>query len=642
MSAIFGILRFDGGAVSPREMERLGVLLAHRGVDGRKFVANGAIGLGHGLTRVTREDLLEAQPLLDRDDDLTLVADIRLDNRDELAAALGCATELQNLPDSALALRAYKRWGADFAEHLLGDFAIAVWDGRTKKLILVRDHMGQRYVHFHHGKDFFVFATDIKALWALDDVPRILSEAHIGRTLLSDLSARDGQTPFEDIEGLIGATVLTVGVDGVEDRRRYWEPHADPKHIGRDEAYYVAAYRRVLGEAVSCRIRRTLRPPGMFFSGGYDSAAIAGLAAPALAVSGHRLVGAASVMPQSYRGTIRHARPWVEMCARDMPHLDVRYVTREGKNALSGLERSFLDTGLPAAPALFATQELLGALAGAGVRAILDGHGGDYTLNPRGEGALARSLKKLQLRRFVFELRGHMRLTGRSLWMTLTRDIGKRLLPPSLQTAWKRAGRGSMSDWRAQPIAKAFAERLIADGVVEERNLVGAAAPLRDGRQGMVAALRRAMARSAPGIGVFAALQGLELTRPYLDKRVVELALAIPPELDVKGGRNRYLACRALADLYPREFQSRWRKNDDEIPDFQRMAKSIEPELLAEIARMERSESLTRYVDFEKVRALLATRGADDHESGWEPQTHLAVHGILVARYIEWFRRRNR
>jgi hypothetical protein len=58
----------------------------------------------------------------------------------------------------------------------------------------------------------------------------------------------------------------------------------------------------------------------------------------------------------------------------------------------------------------------------------------------------------------------------------------------------------------------------------------------------------------------------------------------------VKNGRNRYLACTALGDIDPREFQARSRKNDDVVPDFLTMAKSIEPQLLAELARMEKLE----------------------------------------------------
>ncbi|MGB7036537.1 MAG: asparagine synthase C-terminal domain-containing protein, partial [Xanthobacteraceae bacterium] len=462
------------------------------------------------------------------------------------------------------------------------------------------------------------------------------------RVLMHDMAPR--QDVSDGINGIAAATVMTIGADGALRQHRYWEPHADPAHDGRDEAYYIAAYRRVLGEAVACRIRRALRPPRLIFSGGYDSAAIAGLAGSAL--GGRKLIAAASVMPADYRGSIRHARPWVEMCARDMPYLDVRYLTRDGVNILSDLEGAFLRSGGPVGAYHFVMQELLSTLAKAGARAIMDGHGGDYTLHPRGQATLARFLATFQLRRFLSELRGHRRMTGASYWTTLKREVVWLLLPRKMTTLWNRLRHATRlrraPPWGDQPVAAAFAERLIADGTVDAGKLRIAAKPEIDMRGQMLDTLRRLMAGAAPGMAIEAARHGLELTRPFHDKRVVELALAIPQELYVKNGRNRYLACAALKDVYPREFQARWRKNDDEIPDFQHMAKSIEPQLLAEIARMEKSEKLRRYIDFGKIRRLLAARGPDDHNSGWEQETQLAVHGFLVARYLEWFRRDNR
>lgn len=318
-----------------------------------------------------------------------------------------------------------------------------------------------------------------------------------------------------------------------------------------------------------------------WFSGGYDSAAIAGLAGPALA--GRKLVAAASVMPVDYRGTIRHARRWIEMCARDMPHLDVHHVTRDGKSVLSGLEQAFLDSEMPAGSYHFVQSELLATLSDAGAQVIVDGHGGDYTLHPRGQAALARFLATFQLRRFVSELRGHLHMTGRSLWTTLKLDLAPLLLPSSLMALWRRVRHGAAPVWRDQPIDPVFAEKLIAQSAVDKTNLRIAATPKLDMRRQMAAMLRRVTSSSVPGMAANAARHGLELTRPFHDKRVVELALAIPQDLYVKNGRNRYLACAALKDIYPREFQTRWRRNDDEIPDFQRMAKSIEPQLLAEI-----------------------------------------------------------
>jgi len=641
MSAIFGMLRFDGADVSPQDMERMSNALTHRGPHGRRFVIDGRVGIGHCLMRVNREDQFEVQPVSDRD--LTLSADLRLDNREELAATLGIDEErLAVLPDGALLLSAYRRWGIDCAEHLLGDFAFAIWDAGSRRLVLGRDHIGQRYVHYYRCRDFLVFATEIKALFCYPDVPRRLSELQIGRLLLRDHAPARGATPFEGIYGLTSATVMSIGLDGAAERRRYWQLGADPIHQGRNDAYYIEAYRRVLGEAVSCRIRRAIRSPGIVFSGGYDSAAIAGLAGPVVMQSGRKLIAAASVMPPDYRGTIRHARPWVEMCARDMAHLDVRYVTREGKNILTGLDSAFLKSDLPAGAYHFVGSELLSTLARAGAHVVLDGHGGDYTLHPRGDAVLAHLLATLQVRRFVSELRAYLRLSGRSLPTALRRDIAALLMPFWAKRLWQRVTRRAAPPWRDQPINDGFGERLFTEyGIGSDRAPTSIRSRV-DMRGRIANTILRVMEVPSPGMAAMAASLGLELTRPFHDKRVVELALAVPQDLYVRNGRNRYLACVALQNVYPREFQTRGRMNDDEIPDFLHMMKSVEPQLLAEISEMEKSERLTRYVDFSKIRTLLAARRPDEHNSGWEQEMQLAAHGFTVARYLNWFWQSNR
>ena len=101
---------------------------------------------------MTEEDAFDEQPLIDRAAGLMLVADLRLDNREELAGALDIdAQTLSRLSDGAMLMRAYKKWGENCAEHLLGDFAFAIWDARSRQLVLGRDHMGMRYVFYCRG-----------------------------------------------------------------------------------------------------------------------------------------------------------------------------------------------------------------------------------------------------------------------------------------------------------------------------------------------------------------------------------------------------------------------------------------------------------------------------------------------------------
>ena len=628
MSGICGIFRFDGTADVKRDLERQMARLTHLGPDQSRTWTGASIGLGHQLMRITREDMFDAQPLLD--DELSMVADLRLDNREELAELLSIGAEtLADRPDSALLMAAYKTWGADCVDHLIGDFVFAVWDARKRTLTLARDHVGQRHVFYHKGADFFAFATEIKGLWTLPEVPRLLSDANITRALMFDWSTDPGRTDYEGIWGVPGGTVMTVAADGGVVSRRYWEPRADPVHEGRDEAYYIETYRKVLTEAVQCRLRRAIRPAGLFMSGGFDSAAICALAGPVVTAQGHKLVAVSSVMPEDPGGAKSSARHWVEICRRDMPHLDVRYVTGDGLDIFSGMERSFFAMDTRHGGARYIADAIYSQVTAAGARIVMDGHGGDYTLNPRGQDALARLLRKGAFRRFVSEFRAMRRHLGQSPKQTLVRNVLIPLIPGALLRVLSRRRNGLPLFGPITPLSADIVRKYGSKTRLESD---------RGPRHEMEQILRIQQNFPAIGGSIPAASHGLEFTQPFHDKRVVELGLAIPEELYVRNGRARYLARAALKDLYPPEFHDRSPVNDSMVPDFLTMAKRIEPRLLAEIDRMEQSGRLSHYFDFGRMRDMLTRRTARQRAAGNSTDTHQAVNAFLVARHIEWFR----
>ncbi len=584
------------------------------------------------MTHINREDLFDTQPL--RDAEISLVADLRLDNREELAATLsiGVADSAEK-PDSALLLAAYKKWGSNCVDHLLGDFAFAVWDARDKTLTLGRDHMGQRHVFYHHGDGFFAFATEIKGLWALPQVPRTLLEDRLMHSLPPQALMRAGATIFEGIRIIPGGTVLTIGADRPITSRRYWEPHADPAHEGRDETYYIETYRKVLGEAVACRLRRTIAPAGVLMGGGFDSGAICALAGPVVNAQGRKLVAVSSVMPEDYRGSIRHARQWVEICRRHMPHLDVRYVTREGLDIFNGMEQGFLAADNRHSGNRYVTQAIFAEIAAAGARTVMDGFGGDYTVNPKGKHALAQLLRTGQFRRFIAEFGATRRFLRQSLKQTIVRNVILPVAPMSWMKALNYFRQGLPLHGPTMPVL-----REAIRGQSEHTRPRGRVRAYDSRRMGMEHTLRWQQDTAARSDSIACAARGLERTLPFHDKRVVEFGLAIPEALYFKNGRARYLARMALKDLYPPEFQDRPPGNDSMGPDFLLMAKRIEPRVLAEIDRMEKAGRLSRYFDFARMRAMLTRRGIEQHASGNEFDMRQAMTAFIAARYVEWFR----
>jgi len=635
MSGICGIVRFDGQAVAAHDLQRQMRALSHLGPDRTQIWCDSHAGMGALMMRVTREDFHDSQPLHDAAAGLTFVCDARIDNREELAALLSIdETALHGMPDGALIFAAWCRWDADCVERLIGDFVFAVWDAKARRLTLARDHMGQRHVHYHWGDGFFAFSTEIKGLWALPDVPRRLLEDRFVSWRLMDKIPDPDATHFEGLYGVSGGTVLELDADGALSCRRFWEPHADPAHLDRDENYYIENYRTIVGEAVACRLRRAAAPAGVFLSGGFDSGAICALAGPIMVAQGRKLIAASSVMPEDYKGGIRHARKWVEICRLHMPHLDVRYVTSENLDIFTGMEKAFLARDGALTPNGYVTQALHAEISGSGARILMDGFGGDYTVNPRGQDTLARWLVLGRFGRFWREFRALSRHNRQGFALTLRRNVIAHLVPNRWHQAWMRYRAGL---------------RLVGPTMPFSRRILDSRDPKALPRRGTRTAVNiRAMHEATLRVlqnnpklagSIAAAAHGLELTQPFHDKRVVEFGLAIPEDLYLEDGRVRHLAREALRDLYPPEFQDRPPgANDVVAPDFPLMAKRIEERLLAEIARMEKADRLSRYFDFPRMRQMLTRRRAARHSSGLEMDTRQAMHAFLLARYIEWFR----
>ncbi len=641
MSAIFGMLRLDSDHAAHADLERMSRILAHRGPDAGKVVLDGSVGLGNRLLRVNREDRFEAQPLVDRAAGLTLVADCRIDNRETLAADLGLdEAALADMPDSALVLAAYKAWGDGCAARLLGDFAFAVWDERAQILFLARDHMGQRGFFYHLGHNAFTFASELKALWALDGVPRQMTEDSISQALgLVGDPNQAGSTGYEAIFGLPGGSTMTIHGDGRVDHHRYWDPRVEPAHQGQDEAYYVRTYRALLTEAIECRLRRLNQPAALMLSGGLDSAAIAGLAQPLLATQNRNLIGLSVVVGETWRSATTDIRPWVEACARVMPRLETRYIVDDQAPPFEGLEQQFLQND-GRAPANHQTMARLYAEARkSGSRLLMDGMGGDYTVHPRGYGGLARLLRLGRLRDFIRELGSHVRMTGQSLPSTLVKEVLTKAFFSRQWTAYRRWRLGFGDARNDMMINRAWLKDLMNRGAVGE-DRPAAKVPVTEMRARIAVTQRTVANLALNSMTVPAGAHGLDFTRPFHDRRIVEFALAVPEDLYVRDGRNRYLAFRAMSDVFPPEFRRRGRANQPMTPNIPARIDKALPEFRAETERLRTNPRMARYLDFDAIARALSgsTLAAKPKDM---VRIALAIRGVLVARRLEWFDRRN-
>ena len=129
MSAIAGIYRLDGQPVERSLLERMNRTLSFHGPDDSGIWADGPVGISQNTLWNTPESPYEKYPFSYSDGNFVLVADARIDNRDELLGTFNISDN-GKIGDGQLILRAFEKWGETCAEKLIGDFAFVIWDKR--------------------------------------------------------------------------------------------------------------------------------------------------------------------------------------------------------------------------------------------------------------------------------------------------------------------------------------------------------------------------------------------------------------------------------------------------------------------------------------------------------------------------------
>lgn len=557
MSAIAGIFNLDGQPVAHADVENMLAPLARRGPDRCGIWRSDNVALGGRLLWTTPEAFREPVPFVQRETRRVLVADARIDNRDELLDALGLRPALKST-DAELILAAFARWGENCAEHLIGDFAFALWDGAARKLFCARDAMGLKPFYYFHSRAAFVFASEIKGLLPAPRVPRQLNEQRVADHVALLYQDR-ASTFYRDVYQLPAAHTLTVSAER-HTKRRYWtlDPAREIRLSSPDE--YAQALRDVFAQAVSARLR-TEFPIGSMLSGGLDSSAIVCVANELRALPGTtRLHTFSAVFPSLVeKYPAMDERPWMDAVLAK-GNFDAHFIAADNINPLKAI--SFHADEPLVVPNMYLDWGGFRAAQQNGVRAVLSGVDGDTVLS-YGQGYFAELARGLRWRTLYREANGLARNMHWSVRSTLWQFGLRNLVPPTARRAW-RALRHKQPDLLpfAIPITSEFAQRL---RLVERiRTLEGDDTVLpHTARETHVESILNGLnLYSCEVLDKVGAAFGLEPRLPFFDRRMVEFCVALPPGLKLHDGWNRYLMRRAMQGILPERVQWRSSKGD--------------------------------------------------------------------------------
>lgn len=626
MSGIVGIYYRDGQPVDPIDLGRMVDKLAHRGPDGQHIWHHGPVGLGHLMLWTTPESLQEQQPLVARSGDLVLTADARIDNRSELISLLGLNDRpAADISDSDLILAVYEKWGEACPDKLLGDFAFAIWDGREQKLFCARDHLSVKPFYYYLSDQMFVFASELKGLLCLPQVPCQLNETRIA-DYLANFFNDVTDTFYTDLHRLPPAHKLIVTTEK-QDIKPYWK--LDPARsiqLNSNEAY-AAQFREIFTQAVACRLR-SQGELGSLLSGGLDSSAITCVARNLQAENGQaQLATFSAIFDELPQCDERH---YINMVLAQN-NLQAQFIAGDSYGPLTYLEIIIHYQDEPiSAPNLAMYWHMYTSIKQQDIRILLDGSDGDTTVS-HGRGYLHELARQGQWLALVTNLKGITKIyDGASSWPYLWyfwRRYGfspfvGRVPPLSLaRRIWRTVRSKRTSRSSSSAIAQPGWLTVMNDELIRQIDLGSRAERFKTQNPALAASeklghylsimwpLRTAAQEILDKI---AAPFGVEARYPFWDKRLVEYCLALPSNQKLDQGWSRIILRRAMDGILPPKIQ--WRNDKNNFaPSISRGLRYFEQENLADIV-FAQAKSAEDYLDLPALQNLYQRFIARDYK----------------------------
>lgn len=578
MSAIGGGFARHGGTVSDSAMHAMAMALPLQGSERATRIDRGQIGM---LYRGSVVEPPKPAPLLFREDGYCIAFHGRVDNSRDVWRGLGSrAEDGGSLPE--LVLRCYCHGGIRGLGTLIGDFAFALWDPANRQMVLGTDPMGRKPLYYSSCRGTLFWCSHARPLLAATGQQPRFNEEYFADFLANRVPASG---PFTRVEVVPGGHVL-VADETTSRCMRYWA--FDPSHEIRyaADSEYEEHFRDLFRQAVACRLEGT----GTVFcelSGGVDSSSIA-------CVADHLLRTAAfsttALQPVSYvfeHSPTADETAYIAAVEQAIGRDSLRF-SEDAFPLLAPLPPSLVcDLPTNGLAVISRFDHLARVMNSRGSRVLLSGLGGDqlfWSEYPFGL-PLADLLRQGRLRSLVQQGIATSQVRNHSLIDALWRGACVPNLPRQLQ---KRFTVGTpVGEW----LAPAFTRRTdMRSRMLPMPDDAGFKLPVSKLQYGLIRRTMRPYALE-PCLS-----QGdIDIRYPYLDRRLVEFALAIPLDQKIRPTESRSIVRRSLTTLVPGEVLRRQSKAGPEeafyralIREWPRLAKALSEPRLADLGIVDR------------------------------------------------------
>lgn len=547
MSGIFGVFNRNAKPVDIEIVNTMLYAMSYWEPDDRGIWTKDSVALGHTMLWNSPESKSEQLP--NKQNNLVITMDARLDNREELATKLDMADRpMEQIPDSDFILAAYQKWGEECPKYLLGDFAFVVWDEEKQQLFCARDHIGIKPFYYHLDDEKFVFANDIRALIADPGISKTVSDKAVAIYLTIGELWHPEITFFESVQKLPPATTMVL-TSKEKIQKVYWRAEDSPKIRFDSLEEYSERLRDLLEDSVHKRLRSE-EPIASHLSGGLDSSTIATIAA--------RYLHSQDKALQVYN--------WV---ASPQSKDDYEYYEWANSRRIAELENinhQYIDLNAGKLSDIFYSHDIAmndtvdlwyeflvrHEAKKRNVRTILSGWGGDELITYSGRSYYSDILRQGKIIPAIRGIYKEAKKSKKVLRHFVARFYYKLIMPffPAWLHCYLPKNRCEAENY-LKCSNSAFVK--VARNISTPKTVFTMRKIRKDQldllKQGHI--VNRIESWASSGFK-----DKIEYSYPLLDKRIVEFALGIPAEMYMQEGRSRFLFRHAISGLLPEDI--RW------------------------------------------------------------------------------------
>lgn len=543
----------------------------------KKIWSRNNVCLGQLHRYNTKEDRLLLLPHTASNSELTIVADVRIDNRKELANQLGISkAELTNLSDVHLIIAAFKKWKYSCPKYLLGDFVFAIYEYKKQSIFLAKDPVGIKRLYFFENASYFAFASSVKSLMALPFVSVELNELTAYKFLLKSSEALGEATFVKNIKRLSGGHSLLVN-HHTTSRNQYWSWLELPKIHCKNHGEYLEQAKFLFKQAVNRRLRTDKESVGFELSGGLDSSAV--VCEAAMNAYSNQKVSTFSFMDKHSKDIyIAQERKHIEAVLKQHKNIAPSFIDKSKQEAFEITENAmyFEKIGYPFNHVQVTDgMPLYKDVREKRLNILLSGQGGDQCISYRGSRDIQELVKRKMWKELYFLIKyPPLHLTQNQRFQKILKTILTKYIPSSIKKLIKQyLVHQSKSNNHSKQIRREYLNdeflRRNDEAYLDEQNT-------QENRQHPLSLVQWFSERQLfDAFQNIADVGGVTYRFPLVDIELIHFFAQIPIEFRVNKGLQCYLFRELMLDNVPRKVVLRNDKMGNINPETTRKTKDI-------------------------------------------------------------------